>query len=801
MVMESRDLTQSTSFATAADSWAVSRTILDSDGNLTTRFPAIIGVPDNNTNLGAFNLGIIGTGRTIKQALQDVETALDGRLKSSNGLSELNTTQLKSTARSNLGLGSSATWNVGTSGTTIPLLSTANAWNGKQSFNNSVYVSGQIDVDAPLGSLAILRLMSAGAQRWVMFRDSNPESGSNNGSNFMLSRCADSGAVLDSPLVINRATGVVSLSQPLPITSGGTGANSLTGLKTTLSLQNVDNTSDANKPVSTAQASALSGKYDKTGGVVNGPITSLSSMLASGYIKSSQVLVCDGYGAEGGQLVLGYTNTVGLLGQASSTWNVDVSGVNALRMFTVLADGSTPPVAVTINPNGQAFFESNQSVVSQFATGGSTGGIAIQLRGISGSTGGTGVLDVLNENAIPVARIQTPVFTDGSSVIDFSVSNPGTRTSDHRLTNLTVAYNKIVANVPIDGRAYPRRADGANLNFTASVLGATPTSLLGMTNSTDVNLYTPSNLNVGNSTNLNNKPETGFIKRSNDINYGNGSWSRQLVLGGNNPIDNVWSAPIEIREINQVNSTNTASAYAPGLLFHWADVTAGAIKLWADGSFRFQTSSDTAALANAWMNTAVVNDSIQIRSDGAVNWNSRGRGLVVADSGASYGNVNVSGSGLNGWQGWAINNWASFMSNGTDVGIHSPAFGDWLLRFDSNRDAFFPRNVAAYSDERLKDNKRPIDNVRDRRRGMAKAAMLYERHDTPDATRIGFGAQTLQKTNPELVFTSNDLAETLAVNYSDGVALLAADADILDERITTLEEKIARLEALLAAKS
>lgn len=50
----------------------------------------------------------------------------------------------------------------------------------------------------------------------------------------------------------NRLDGVV------PPESGGTGANSLSGLKSSLSLNNVDNTSDANKPVSTATANAIS---------------------------------------------------------------------------------------------------------------------------------------------------------------------------------------------------------------------------------------------------------------------------------------------------------------------------------------------------------------------------------------------------------------------------------------------------------------------------------------------------------------------------------------------------------------
>ena len=48
----------------------------------------------------------------------------------------------------------------------------------------------------------------------------------------------------------------------LPLANGGTGATDAAGVKTNLSLNNVDNTSDANKPVSTATQTALDLKAD-----------------------------------------------------------------------------------------------------------------------------------------------------------------------------------------------------------------------------------------------------------------------------------------------------------------------------------------------------------------------------------------------------------------------------------------------------------------------------------------------------------------------------------------------------------
>lgn len=48
------------------------------------------------------------------------------------------------------------------------------------------------------------------------------------------------------------------LEGQVPVVNGGTGVDNLTSLKTNLNLDNVDNTSDANKPISTAQASYIS---------------------------------------------------------------------------------------------------------------------------------------------------------------------------------------------------------------------------------------------------------------------------------------------------------------------------------------------------------------------------------------------------------------------------------------------------------------------------------------------------------------------------------------------------------------
>jgi hypothetical protein len=91
---------------------------------------------------------------------------------------------------------------------------------------NLVVNSPLIQINSPTGTNANFALNSHAANgdfltgytnnvaRWQMaLGDVTPETGQNAGSNFSLSRFADSGAVLGTPISINRATGIVNFAQ------------------------------------------------------------------------------------------------------------------------------------------------------------------------------------------------------------------------------------------------------------------------------------------------------------------------------------------------------------------------------------------------------------------------------------------------------------------------------------------------------------------------------------------------------------------------------------------------------------
>ncbi len=126
-------------------------------------------------------------------------------------------------ARTNLGLGTAATQNTGTSGHNLPFLDGANTWSGTQTFGSAF---PQAIIDGASGSNRILQFSTAGVSRWNL-NVTGTESGSNTGADIQLQRRSDTGTFIDAPFSIARSTGIVTLSQPLPVASGGTGITSI----------------------------------------------------------------------------------------------------------------------------------------------------------------------------------------------------------------------------------------------------------------------------------------------------------------------------------------------------------------------------------------------------------------------------------------------------------------------------------------------------------------------------------------------------------------------------------------------
>lgn len=144
----------------------------------------------------------------------------DAQLKIASNLSDLNNV---GTARTNLGLGTSAVYNIGTSGGTIPLLNTANVWSASNAFSTATFgiASSSTGNGIEIGSLttagtAYIDLHSSGTTNDNDVRLNVTGGSATNGQgNF---------SVIAATVTLPNLT----LNTALPITSGGTGGTDKT---------------------------------------------------------------------------------------------------------------------------------------------------------------------------------------------------------------------------------------------------------------------------------------------------------------------------------------------------------------------------------------------------------------------------------------------------------------------------------------------------------------------------------------------------------------------------------------------
>lgn len=144
--------------------------------------------------------------------------------------------------------------------------------------------SNVIELSAPSGAARIIRYSTSGSNRWTVYTNGTAESGGNAGSNFVVRRYDDSGAMLSpDPFTISRASGVVAFGlRPTfagntPWDSGNFDA-SFAGFIT----NNSNRITDFSTLTSTALSSVFSATSAATGNPLGANMTGLHMRYTAG---------------------------------------------------------------------------------------------------------------------------------------------------------------------------------------------------------------------------------------------------------------------------------------------------------------------------------------------------------------------------------------------------------------------------------------------------------------------------------------------------------------------------------------
>lgn len=178
------------------------------------------------------------------------------------------------TARTNLGLGTAATKDTGTSGATVPLLSAQNTWGASQTILGTLNCSAGFAVDNTVASQARnVTYNTSGVIRWNVACDSLTETGSNVGSNFVIARFDDGGNLLSIPVVINRATGSTTIANGVALDNTVASNQRILTMKTSGSLRWSMGANATAEGGSNAGSNLDVVRYTDAGAVIDTPVS------------------------------------------------------------------------------------------------------------------------------------------------------------------------------------------------------------------------------------------------------------------------------------------------------------------------------------------------------------------------------------------------------------------------------------------------------------------------------------------------------------------------------------------------
>lgn len=280
---------------------------------------------------------------------------------------------------------------------------------------------------------------TAGSLRWRLLGNSVAESGSNAGTNFSIDRYSDTGAFIDSVLLISRSTGVVAFTQAPTFPTASADDNSTKGASTAF-VQTVAATA-ADARVNGASAT---GSYAKGALIRRTVITALGTFAFDPRATAYFVEGCGGGGAGGGSAIASGACSAGAGGGSGAWGSAFITGANFANVTVTIGAGGAPGAggaaggnggqssfgSVLVLPGGSGGAAGGPTSSAAALAGGGTGGAAPSGTNVAGSNGYTGEDGVALSGSSPRSGkgASGPYGAGGNNVVyngGTSVSNGG----------------------------------------------------------------------------------------------------------------------------------------------------------------------------------------------------------------------------------------------------------------------------------------------------------------------------------------------------------------------------------------
>ncbi len=298
-------------------------------------------------------------------------------------------------------------------------------------FGNAYITGGFKDSSGDLGTAGQVLSTTGTGTNWI----DAPVNGDMNASVYDAAGISEqlAGLTAVQTLTNKTLTGPVIIS-PVGITPSDVG------------LGNADNTSDMNKPVSTATQTALNSKFDKTGGNITGDVSLTGGLTVTGILKDS-----DGHAGTAGQ-VLSTTGT-------GTDW-IDVSGTGDITAVTAgngLTGGGTSG-AVTLNIGAGTGISVSSGSISARTGSALWNANELQGRAIASTTPSTGQVLKWNGSSWAPGSGGSSLWTDNSTFITYNGNvgiGTGSATPDEKLTvNGKIHAEEVIVDLNVPGPDY-----------------------------------------------------------------------------------------------------------------------------------------------------------------------------------------------------------------------------------------------------------------------------------------------------------------------------------------------------------